>query len=878
MGWSFYGDEGLEREVRAALAEEAVRWPTTIVEWDADGASDALDTAKRAGHAVVAIVGDDEGEVSALRASADAVVRRSASPEALRLHVRRAIARARGPWLERLLEMVNDSVEITDPEATLLDVNPAFERVTGYSRESALGRTPGELFRTGNQDENHYEGIGETVEAGKIWSGQFTAKRQDGSLSFQTVAIAAAYDSSRRVVGHIAVKRDTTRDDLAWSALENAEDRHRHVLEQASDAVFVHDIDGAIADVNPAACRLLGLSREALVEVPIFAHDLNRDASELQVLYRSLGAEALEVEAQWNNHEGKTLDLVLSLTRTRVSGTELYITFARDVTLRREAQRRLESLNEELEKKVEKRTRDLRRALAQRAAVLNHLSDGIISVDARRRIELWNPAMADLLGGISPHLLGGSLSEVSPPLAEIVAECLSLDAPTTREMVLPDGRVLEVHAAPIHVDELRVRRITLGAVVAVRDVTRARELDRLKTDFIATVSHELRTPLTSVLGFAMLARRKLQKRVAPAVDPEDGKAVGALSTVERNLEIIAREGKRLSNLIDDVLDISKMEAGGIEWHTDTVEPHALIDEAIEVTSGLFSSDDVVCSRGGDPIVGVLEVDRQRLLQVLINLISNASKFTREGTVTLAAVPHPEGVLFTVTDTGSGVPLSQRERIFEKFKQAEDTLTDKPRGTGLGLPICRRIVEHHGGRIWVEDAPVQGSRFCFTLPSHARSSVDETTAQELVTQMGDALEPHLRRPAEILVVDDDAGVRELLRQTLEDEGHSVRTAVDGIAAVAAVREAQPDLVILDVLMPGLTGYDVAAMLRADPSTEELPILILSVVSDRARHESLGIDRYLTKPLQQNELLRALDELTAKMSPDRAWVVMSYAEDD
>ncbi|MCB9595338.1 MAG: PAS domain S-box protein [Sandaracinaceae bacterium] len=879
MTWDLHGDDALRGAIAEAIGDVELPWRVLVVDVAHPEAAARSHEAKERGEAVLAIAHDDDGAADALEAGANVVVRWPASARTLRLSLLRAAEHARVPWLARLFEMVTDSVEITDSDTSLLDVNPAFERITGYSRDSAIGHTPASLFRTANQDETHYEGIGETIGRGDVWRGQFTARRQDGSLSFQAVAIAAAYDPERRVVGHIALKRDTTRDDLAWNALENAESRTRVVLERAAEAVLVHDIHGAIVDLNPAACRMLDVPRERLLEAPIHTLAVDRDPEAMRQLYEGLGADPLEdVEARWRcGDEGPIVDVALSLARTRISGTKLYITIARDVTLRREAERKLKSLNDELEKKVASRTRELRRALAQRGAVLDHLSDGIVSVDARGRMELWNPAFAMLLGGVPASRLGSPLQSIYPPLAEVIRECLAEERSVARELSLPDGRIAEAAATPIFVEELSASRLTLGAVMLVRDVTRAREVDRMKTDFIATVSHELRTPLTSVLGFAKLAQKNLRTRVAPALEGAEPRAASAFATVEKNLDIIAREGARLSELIDDVLDISKMEAGRMEWARERIDPVALVDEAIEVTSGLFSNGPVECARDVTPLSFVIEGDRQRLLQVVINLISNAAKFTERGVVTLGVAPHAEGVCFTVTDTGIGVPADQRDAIFEKFKQARDTLTDKPRGTGLGLPICRHIVEHHGGRIWIEDGPAGGSRFAFVIPASGRVGVDADTARELASHIGGALVEQRRAPAEILVVDDDEGVRELLRQTLEEAGHTVRAAPNGMEAVAMVRDRQPDLVILDVMMPGLSGYDVAAMLRADPRTKRLPIVILSVVSDRTRAESLGVDRYLSKPMQQDELLRTIDEVHEARA-DRTWVVMAYDEEE
>ena len=244
-----------------------------------------------------------------------------------------------------------------------------------------------------------------------------------------------------------------------------------------------------------------------------------------------------------------------------------------------------------------------------------------------------------------------------------------------------------------------------------------------KSTFLSNVSHELRTPLTSVVGFSKLISKRLAEVVFPVVPPGDPKVDRAMRQVTENLAIIVEEGDRLTALINDTLDLAKIEAGRMEWRAEPVDIGEVIERATAATAALLADPGgphlvVRVAPGLPSITG----DRDRLIQVVINLISNAVKFTPNGTIAITAVAGVAGgVEVAVADTGIGIAPEDHDKVFEQFGQSGDTLTDKPRGTGLGLPICREIVEHHGGRLWLESAVGAGSTFRFTLPGEVASA-------------------------------------------------------------------------------------------------------------------------------------------------------------
>ena len=236
-----------------------------------------------------------------------------------------------------------------------------------------------------------------------------------------------------------------------------------------------------------------------------------------------------------------------------------------------------------------------------------------------------------------------------------------------------------------------------------------------KSAFLTNVSHELRTPLTSVVGFAKIIRKRLDERVFPLVPTEDRRASRAVEQVRANVGIIVTEGERLTTLINNVLDLAKIEAGKFEWHMEALPAGTIVDRAIAATEALFEEKPLSLARDVPNDLPEVSGDRDSLIQVVINLLSNAVKFTDSGLVTCRVRQLDGEVVISVSDTGAGIAEADQPRVFEQFAQVGDTLTGKPLGTGLGLPICKQIVERHGGRIWVDSKLGAGSTFSFTLP-------------------------------------------------------------------------------------------------------------------------------------------------------------------
>ena len=393
---------------------------------------------------------------------------------------------------------------------------------------------------------------------------------------------------------------------------------------------------------------------------------------------------------------------------------------------------------------------------------------------------------------------------------------------------------------------------------------KAEDANEAKSAFLSTVSHELRTPLTSVLGFAKIIRKRLENKIFPAVTIDDQKIKKTMKQISENLNVVVSEGERLTTLINDVLDLAKIESGKMEWHMKPIFLQDVISRAVASTSTLFDEKKLTLKKKVPTDLPLIHADEDKLIQVVINLLSNAVKFTDKGKVVIEASLDNGQIMVEVQDTGIGIADDEKHKVFERFRQAGDTLTDKPKGTGLGLPICREIIEHHGGIIWMKSEPGIGSTFFFSIPA-----VGEGTAKPPIQldRILKSLKKQIKHSSlnttetipTILVVDDDTPIRSLLRQELGDAGYLVKEAANGKAALDMVRMAKPDLIILDVMMPEINGFDVAAVLKNDPATMDIPIIILSIVQDKERGLRIGVDRYLTKPINTEQLFHEVEEL-------------------
>jgi CheY-like chemotaxis protein/nitrogen-specific signal transduction histidine kinase len=373
----------------------------------------------------------------------------------------------------------------------------------------------------------------------------------------------------------------------------------------------------------------------------------------------------------------------------------------------------------------------------------------------------------------------------------------------------------------------------VGAVLVMHDITKEKEVDRLKSEFISITSHELRTPLASIKQGIYLVLSE---------------TVGKINEQQKKfLEIGKRNVDRLSNLINDLLDLSKIESGKMVLERKSGSINKLLEDIASNFEPAAAQKQIGMEKQLQPDLTDSDFDPDKISQVIANLLNNAIKFTPEGgKITVSSSYYgsdPNYILVGVEDTGVGILKEDMDKLFKKFQQLDMRLTRKAGGTGLGLAVCKQIVELHGGRVWAESAGRdKGSKFSFILPKEGK--VMEKAAQK-----------------KIMVIDDEKDLCDTAKGILEGKNYAVTTALSGQEGLDKIKESKPDLIVLDLMMPEMDGFAVAEKLKKNPETSQIPIIVLTALDQEEsakRVLSLGAKGYLVKPFEPEALLFTLQE--------------------
>jgi len=677
--------------------------------------------------------------------------------------------------------------------------------------------------------------------------------------------------SENQYLGKIWFFRDITDRKRTEQALLEGEEKYRNLVENINDVVYILDPKGFFIYISPIVESVTGFSPEEVVGKHMSDFMYHEDMPILYDQFKRLlsGQKAPILEYRFLKKSGEVCwGRTSNRPKFKDGAVESVHGLFTDITERKQA--------EEALKESERLMSD----------IINFLPDATIVIDRHGRVISWNRAMEDMTGIKAEDMLGKDNYEYAIPfygerrpiLVDLVLKPVS-DIEKTYPSIqrIGDALIAENHYQNLQGKEawligkasllLDSQGEIIGAIESVRNITdkkfaeeellKAKEAaetaNRFKSDFLSNMSHEIRTPMNAIMGFTELLSSLIEDRQQKSY-----------------LDAIQTGGKSLLTLINDILDLSKIEAGKLDIRYEPVSPHDIFNEVRQIFAMRISQKNLeFISDIAEDIPESLMLDEVRLRQVLFNLIGNAVKFTEEGYVKISACvgannysPLRCDLIITVEDTGIGVPPESQDRIFEAFMQQEGQSAKKYGGTGLGLAITKRLVEMMNGEIVLESAPGRGSIFRITL--HNVEVVSDKTVSEAGKSDEAAPENFIFEPATILVVDDMQFNRFLLKAFFNKTDISVIEAEDGQQAVRAAEEHKPDLILMDISMPVMDGYEAVRQIRHNAMIAAIPVIALTaraMSQDKEHILSAGFDGYLAKPVKRAELF---DELSRFIS--------------
>ncbi len=662
-------------------------------------------------------------------------------------------------------------------------------------------------------------------------------------------AIGQALDNARL---YQTLQQELSERKRAEQARHESEVRLKTILNSVQVGVLLVDAQSlTIVDANPVAFEMLGATLDDLVGTPCQSA-LCHDEFGRCPLQDPVG-RPVSGECTLHRPDGRTIPVYKTVVPVILGGRKHLLESFVDITERKRAEEQLRESMEALAVQY----REAERARSEAAAIFDATSEAMLLVSPEREVVAANQRLGEFFEVAPQQILGRRLddlrADIERALADgadiftLTASDLSEGEAFTRDLSQrwPVQRELSLYSTAVRDSNGRL----LGRLYAMHDVTREREVDRMKSEFVSLVSHELRTPLTSIKGYVDLL-----------LDGEVGEL--AEDQVEF-LGIVKASADRLVSLVNDLLDISRIESGKIELKRAPEDLTALIRQAASTLRPQIEGkrQDLVLDLPADlpPVLG----DADRITQILVNLLSNAHKYTPAGGhIAVRAHAGMQQIQVQVSDTGIGLSPEEQAQLFTRFFRAHNRATQEAGGTGLGLAITRSLVEMHGGQITVESAPGQGSTFSFTLP----------IAQDAPSH--DRVAPTLRPSGRILVIDDEVNIANLIRRYLEHAGYEVLVAHQGTDALRIAQAEHPDLITLDLLLPEADGFTVLEWLKNDRRTASIPVILLSILPDNGTSHLLGAVDYLTKPVREQVLLEHIHSILARERSQRVLV----ADDD
>jgi PAS domain S-box-containing protein len=747
--------------------------------------------------------------------------------------------------IRAMFENAADGIITIDSRGNILSFNPAASRIFGYEIDEIIGKDVSMLMPERMRPKHdggmkHYLATGESHIIGK--GIEVDGLHKDGRevplhLSVSEVEVG----ESRSFTG---IVRDFTELRRVHDQLERSETRMRAVLNTAADGICTIEADGSVIGFNPAMTRIFGYSEKEMLgqSITLLLPEEAR-AGHIAWLNEFLGegeerAIGRSAEFEALRKDGTRIHINLSVSEVMFGEVQHFTGIVRDITDLQAVHGELESAKERFE-------------LAVRGT-----NDGLWDWQVASGEVFYSPRMKEQLGYADdelPNVLESWDNQLHPDDRERVwqevRDHLEKRVPYASEHRLrtksgayrwflergqavwsDDGEPLRMLGSTTDITERKVAELELSQA---RDA--ALESDRLKTEFLANMSHELRTPLNSIIGHSEILLEDLS-------DPEMVDDVGRILTA----------GRHLLDLVNDLLNLERIEAGKTTLHVESFDARTVVEDVAATVQPLIEANGNRLEWSVDTSLGRLESDSVKLRQILFNLLSNAAKFTKSGTIALDVLPEAHGedswVLVRVKDEGIGIPSDRLPRIFESFTQADSTVSRKYGGTGLGLTLTQRLSRLLGGDIEVASKEGRGSTFEVRIPQrmHVEATAEETPEES----GGDTLAARPGGGARLLVVDDNEDNRNVLSRRLRRAGYDVSEAREGEEALERIAEHSYDAVLLDVMMPGISGIEVLETVRKTIPRNELPVIMATAKgqsSDIVEAFSAGANDYVTKPL-------------------------------
>ena len=495
-------------------------------------------------------------------------------------------------------------------------------------------------------------------------------------------------------------------------------------------------------------------------------------------------------------------------------------------------------------------------------AIMESAGVGIFIVDTEGKILFCNPNFGDITGWSLKDIRWKKWEEVISASAnpqKITAPRTYDIMETTRQGKAKTGQLIfnrqdeEVVIKYIYTPYRDRENRVIGAIGVFSDMTQEVTLERMKSDFVSNITHELRTPLAAIKGAADLILGGLEGPVNPGQ--------------KRFLKIIKGNTERFIKLINGLLDLSKIESGKVKMNFAKQSILPVISEVLDSLRPLVNEKKVILETKIPERTGTIKFDRDRISQVLVNLVSNAIKFTPEkGEITVEVQEFSDRVDVNVSDTGIGIAPENLSKVFDRFYQVNSSTTKTAAGTGLGLVICKDIINAHRGEIWVVSEVGKGTKFTFSL--YKEGARGERTEEDFPNP-----KPKSRKKPfvvkKVLIVEDDANLAEIMKTCLEKKNYEVIIAPTGKDAIKLTKKEQPDVITLDVLLPDINGFEILKTIKNYETTKDIPVIMVSVTEDenKVKGMKLGLFKFLPKPFQMEQLfltIRKIEEVLNKES--------------